>query len=138
MASDDRLPDALEAQAWRIEHGHQLRRRLDPDRLLVFGSLARGAGAAARDIDLLLPEFADDRMFADTVTLAVYERLSIATGKPVDLLFTGIVGEMNVSGTYSVAEGWRFCMLFVAANHLADLREMTFADVVRAAARPGF
>jgi predicted nucleotidyltransferase len=73
----------------------------EDERFLVFGSVAEGPRKDVGDIDLVVPEFADDRMYGAQVCLERYERLAEATGKPIDLFFTAYPEDFNLAAVYT-------------------------------------
>jgi hypothetical protein len=108
------------------------RRRDMTQKLLVFGSVLT-RGSAAGDIDILVAEFMDERMYEAVVDLRVYEYVAHATGKPVDVFFSRYRDDFNIAGFYDPAErerGWRitsrFCgkYFFLGASREVEVGEL--------------
>jgi hypothetical protein len=80
--------------------------------LYVAGSFLRDP-IAAYDIDMMVPEFLDDRMYVSAVTLEPYECIARAWDKPIDLKFTSHPEDFNVMGWFDPKVGrWQFSMAF--------------------------
>jgi len=76
---------------------------------IVFGSFLRDP-VAANDVDMVVPEFTDERMYKSVVTLERYENIARALGKPVDLFFSRDEG-FNLAGWFDPKIGqWEFRM----------------------------
>ena len=73
----------------------------EDDQFLVFGSVVEGPRKNPDDIDLVVPEFTDNRMYSAKVCLDRYERLAEATGKPIDLFFTAYPEDFNLAAVYT-------------------------------------
>ena len=97
---------------------------------LVFGSVAEGPRKNVGDIDLVVPEFTDDRMYSAQVCLKRYERLAEATGKPIDLFFTTYPEDFNLAAVYAPGQGWRFRQAFCGKGFFDAVRPMAFAQIV--------
>jgi hypothetical protein len=74
---------------------------------LVFGSVVEGPRKDVDDIDLVVPEFTDDRLYSAQVCLERYERLAEATGKPIDLFFTTYPEDFNLAAVYVPGQHWQ-------------------------------
>ena len=108
---------------------------MSSDTFLVFGSILR-KGINAGDIDLVIPEFADDRMYSARVSLDRYEQLSRETGKPIDLFFTTHEGRFNVAGRYDPKlQSWEFRMAFCGKDFFADVKSISRSKLTTAAGR---
>jgi hypothetical protein len=109
---------------------------LTPRRFAAFSAaLVRSENRGEpNDIDLVVPEFTDERMYSAEVGLETYERLGSATGKPIDLFFTTDPSTFNLAGWYEHGR-WRFRQAFCGKGFFDGLTPMTFEQIV-AAARP--
>jgi hypothetical protein len=106
-------------------------------RMLVGGSVLH-CGCEAHDIDLVVREFTDERGDQAEVDLAVYESIAHATGKPIDLFFTAYADQHNVAGYYNpTTRRWTFRMAFCGRLFFEPYVEMTMAELIALASRPG-
>jgi hypothetical protein len=106
-------------------------------RFLALGSVTNSSRAYdVGDIDLIVPEFTDDRMYTHRVDLEIYEKLAEATGKPIDLFFTTHDdGFFNLAGWYRPGGRWQFRMAFCGCDFFLSLKPMTFQQIVDEVAR---
>jgi hypothetical protein len=104
--------------------------------LIVFGSvLTRGFNA--HDIDMVVPEFTDRRMYDDDIDLALYEKIAHATNKPIDLFFTAAREAFNVAGYYDPTERrWLFRMAFCGKHFFDACREISYDKLIRMVQQP--
>jgi hypothetical protein len=111
---------------------------MNSDTFFVFGSI-REKGINAKDIDLVIPEFADEALLSTGVSLDRYEQLSHETGKPIDLFFTTYEeGRFNVAGWYDPKlRSWEFRMAFCGKDFFADVEPIDRSELTRAAGRNG-
>jgi hypothetical protein len=80
--------------------------------MIVFGSFLRNP-ATANDIDMIVPEFTDERMYEAPVSLEPYEQIAHHQGKPIDLFFTAYESQFNLAGWFDPKNGkWLFRMAF--------------------------
>jgi len=90
---------------------------------IVFGSFLRDP-VAANDVDMVVPEFTDERMYKSVVTLERYENIARALGKPVDLFFSRDEG-FNLAGWFDPKIGqWEFRMAFCGRGFFAGCVEL--------------
>jgi hypothetical protein len=100
------------------------------EQFLVFGSVVEGSRKDPDDIDLVVPEFTDKRMYSARVCLERYERLAAATGKPIDLFFTTYPEDYNLAAVYAPRYRWRFRQAFCGKGFFNAVRPMTFQQIV--------
>jgi hypothetical protein len=104
--------------------------------LIVFGSvLTRGFNA--HDIDMVVPEFTGRRMYDHDIDLTIYEKIALATNKPIDLFFTAATETFNVAGWYNPTERrWLFRMAFCGKHFFDACREVPYDKLIRMAQQP--
>jgi hypothetical protein len=107
---------------------------MTPHTYLVFGSVLKRP--EPKDIDLVVPEFTDDRMYGAEIELEPYERLANATGKPIDLFFTTQTSAFNLAGWYQPGGPWKFRQAFCGEGFFDLVTTMTFEQVVEAVGVP--
>jgi hypothetical protein len=100
---------------------------MDDEQFLVFGSVLT-KGSAARDIDMIVPEFGGDD--PAEVSLDAYELVAHETGKSIDLFFTRGSPGFNVAAWYDIGTlkwtfRWSFCgSCFFECRQAVERREL--------------
>lgn len=107
------------------------------DKLSVFGSVTNpNRGGDVGDIDLILPEFYDARDDDILACLGVYEELSAATGKLIELFVVTWADALGIAAWYHPSIGrWNFRRVFTGEDFFRNRRVMTFRQLVDEVAR---
>jgi hypothetical protein len=100
---------------------------------LVIGSVTNPHRVGdVGDLDLVVPEFTDNRVYTAAVSLEPYEKLAEATGKPIDLKFSTRPSELNLLGWYEPGGRWQFSWTFCGKDWFTHMKSMTFGEIVDA------
>jgi hypothetical protein len=111
--------------------------KMTDSEFLAIGSITDSYRAHdVGDIDLVVPEFTDNRIYTAAVSLEAYEKLAEATGKPIDLKLSPHASDLNLTGGYNPEDGrWYFFHCFCGSHWFSAIKPMTFQQIVDEVAR---